>query len=187
MSGPANPRDEAERLLAAALAGLSVATQATRGIATGSPECCVCPLCRAIAAVRDPSPQFAERLASSAGDLATGLAGVLRAFAEAAGSGPTKTPPPRSDDSGDVWSAATRAPGQSEPAAPPRAPGTKPMAKKAVKPTAKKATPPPNATEPGPGDAGGAGRSGTAGDAGGAGGLGTDGGETGGGEAGQWD
>src|SRR5439155_390062 len=57
--------------------------EARAGIATGSPECCVCPLCRVIAAMRDPSPEFAERLATGAGDLATGLAGVLRAFGTA--------------------------------------------------------------------------------------------------------
>lgn len=75
-----DPREEAERLVAAALAAVSVAARGTTGFATGSAECCVCPLCKAIAAMRDPDPTFAERLASGAGDLATGLAGVLRAF-----------------------------------------------------------------------------------------------------------
>lgn len=37
------------------------------GFATGSPECCICPICRAVAALRDPSPEFAERLATGAG------------------------------------------------------------------------------------------------------------------------
>ena len=37
-------------------------------------ECCVCPVCRVIAAMRDPSPELAERLATGAGDLATGVA-----------------------------------------------------------------------------------------------------------------
>ena len=78
-----DPREEAERLVAAGLAAVSMAARGTTGFATGSAECCVCPLCRAIAAVRDPDPTFAERLASGAGDLATGLAGVLRAFADA--------------------------------------------------------------------------------------------------------
>ncbi|MGA3563967.1 hypothetical protein [Melissospora conviva] len=49
-------------------------------VATGSPECCVCPVCRAITAVRDPNPEFAERLATGAGDLAAGVASLLRAF-----------------------------------------------------------------------------------------------------------
>ena len=47
----------------------------------GSPECCVCPVCKMIAALRDPSPEFTERLASGASDLAAGIAGVMRAFA----------------------------------------------------------------------------------------------------------
>src|SRR5262245_40184823 len=49
-------------------------------IATGSAECCICPICRAIAAIRDPSPEFAERLASGASDLAAGVTSILRAF-----------------------------------------------------------------------------------------------------------
>jgi hypothetical protein len=53
-------------------------------IANGSEECCVCPVCRAIAAVRDPSPEFAERLATGASDLAAGATSILRAFGEAA-------------------------------------------------------------------------------------------------------
>ncbi|MFI5838512.1 hypothetical protein ACIA8K_02175 [Catenuloplanes sp. NPDC051500] len=54
------------------------------GFATGSPECCVCPVCRAITMVRNPTPEFAEQLATSAGDLAAGVAGLLRAFSTAA-------------------------------------------------------------------------------------------------------
>jgi hypothetical protein len=53
-------------------------------IANGSDECCICPVCRAIAAVRDPSPEFAEKLATGASDLAAGLTSILRAFGEAA-------------------------------------------------------------------------------------------------------
>ena len=67
--------------------------------ATGSAECCVCPICRAIVALRDPSPEFAERLATGAGDFAAGVASLLRAFstATASGAGPDQTAgePPR--------------------------------------------------------------------------------------------
>jgi hypothetical protein len=141
-----DPREEAERLVAAALAAVSVAARSTSGFATGSAECCVCPLCKAIAAMRDPDPRFAERLASSVGDLATGLAGVLRTFGDAAptdgsakahddGETPTATSgdfasrdtsrgstgnEEKADPAEDVWHAATT-------------PKTKPMAKKAVK------------------------------------------------------
>ncbi|MFU8849936.1 hypothetical protein ACNAW0_02940 [Micromonospora sp. SL1-18] len=93
------------------------------GFATGSPECCVCPVCRGIAALRDPSPEFAERLATGAGDLAAGVASLLRAFApaepaaptDAAGAGrpgeATRTP---TDDH--VWREATRTGHDSQPA-----------------------------------------------------------------------
>jgi hypothetical protein len=53
--------------------------------ATGAPECCVCPICRAISALRDPSPEFAERLATGAGDFAAGVASLLRALSSAPG------------------------------------------------------------------------------------------------------
>jgi hypothetical protein len=93
-------------------------------VANGSPECCVCPVCRTIAAVRDPSPQAAERLATGAGDLAAGVASFLRSVAAAAGSaseparprpdqartGPEQAP----SDSGQAPSATER-PGSGEP------------------------------------------------------------------------
>jgi hypothetical protein len=50
--------------------------------------------------MRDPSPEFAERLATGVGDLATGLAGVLRAFG-------TPVHPEPDGDGDDVWHAAT--------------------------------------------------------------------------------
>lgn len=79
-----DPREEAERLVAAVLGSASVAADGLQGFATGSPECCVCPVCKAIAAAREPDPDFAERLASGAADLASGLAGVMRAFSKVA-------------------------------------------------------------------------------------------------------
>ncbi|MGV9214865.1 hypothetical protein ACTFTM_23640 [Micromonospora sp. RB23] len=107
---PGSAREEAERLVAALLAGARLASSGSGGgafgplggmvagvlghssapggggrtaggFATGSAECCVCPVCRGIAALRDPSPEFAERLATGAGDLAAGVASLLRAFA----------------------------------------------------------------------------------------------------------
>jgi hypothetical protein len=123
----ADPRTEAERLVATALAALSMATRSTEGFATGSTECCVCPVCKAIAAARDPSPEFAERLATGAGDLATGVASVLKAFGGASNEtgkteapkteapkteapkteAPPKTPGEAPRESGDVWHDAT--------------------------------------------------------------------------------
>jgi hypothetical protein len=153
---PVDPREEAERLIAAVFGSAQVAAEQLRGFATGSAECCLCPICRVIAAAREPSPEVAERIASGAADLASGLTGMLRTFARVAQ--PASTGRGAPDDS-DPWRAATRGtapqppgpPQAAEPAAPaadvPAAPPTppKPMAKKAVKPT-----PPPPDSEPAP-------------------------------------
>ncbi|HEX8927952.1 MAG TPA: hypothetical protein VGA45_03475, partial [Actinomycetota bacterium] len=61
--------------------------------ATGSAECCVCPLCKVIAAMRDPSPETAAKLAVGAGDLANGVASMMRALSAITGERPaTKQP-----------------------------------------------------------------------------------------------
>jgi hypothetical protein len=77
---------------------------------TGSAECCVCPVCKAIAAMRDTSPETAERLASSAGDIATGVAGLMRALSSLGGERP-RPPAPRASsrpaDPDGVWARAT--------------------------------------------------------------------------------
>jgi hypothetical protein len=70
-------REEAERLVAAALATVSIA--ATR-VGYHVDESCGCPVCRAIIALRDPDPEVAQRLASGAADLAAGVASLLRAL-----------------------------------------------------------------------------------------------------------
>lgn len=98
---PGSARAEAERLVATALAMAQLAARgqrhgaaglgmlrdlfggATGPLATGEPACCVCPICRAVSALRDPSPELAERLATGAGDFAAGVASLLRAFAPA--------------------------------------------------------------------------------------------------------
>jgi hypothetical protein len=98
----------------------SAGGSAKEGWATGSAECCVCPICKAIAAMRDPSPQTAARLASGAGDFATGVASLMRAFSALSGdrsrtSRPARpAPPPPDPDT--AWSAATHSPGDHEPA-----------------------------------------------------------------------
>jgi hypothetical protein len=100
-------RDEAERLVAAAIAAFSLAARGLGGVAgsrrtaghsgfaTGSPECCVCPVCRVISAMRDPSPELAERLATGAGDLASTVAGILRSLSR---TGVRPNPPEREGD-----------------------------------------------------------------------------------------
>jgi hypothetical protein len=112
MAGSA--RDEAERLVATvlAMAGRSGLGAGTHGAwATGSAECCVCPVCRVIASLRDPHPVTAERLATGAGDLATGVASLLRAVSAMASNtrpAPPERPPARPPDPDTMWSAATR-------------------------------------------------------------------------------
>jgi hypothetical protein len=80
------------------------------GWATGSAECCVCPVCRVIAGMRDPSLETAVRLATGAGDLATGLTSVMRAFSAMTGERPRPKAParPRPDSPDETWSATTR-------------------------------------------------------------------------------
>jgi hypothetical protein len=91
--------------------GVQGAAQGGHKWATGSAECCVCPICRAIAAVRDPSPQTAVRLATGAGDVASGVASLMRGLSSIAGDGrkrparPAQPAPPSPDE---AWSAATR-------------------------------------------------------------------------------
>jgi hypothetical protein len=95
-------------------AGRQLWAGATRfgGWSTGSAECCVCPICRAIAGVRNPTPEQAERLATGAGDFASGVASLLRAFSTVTGTTGTSThrkPPPRPTTTPDqAWSTATR-------------------------------------------------------------------------------
>jgi len=92
------------------------------GWSTGSAECCVCPICRAIAGVRDPSPEQAERLATGAGEFASGVASLLRAFSVvtgATGGSTRRKPPARPTTTPDqAWSAATRRTNPADPTPP---------------------------------------------------------------------
>ncbi|MEU4567178.1 hypothetical protein [Micromonospora sp. NPDC023956] len=87
---------------------------AAHGFATGTAECDVCPICRAMRALRDPSPEFAERLATGAGDLAAGVASLLRAFVPEPTATTADEPDPAGDDQ--VWREATRTGHDSHPA-----------------------------------------------------------------------
>ena len=111
-------------------------------VANDSPECCRCPVCRMIAAARQPSPGFAERLASGVGFMAEGAARVMRgvAGARSAATGarpaPSPRPPAPAPDSWqgpDPWAAAT-----TEPPAPAMV-ATPPPVKKTGAKAAKKA------------------------------------------------
>ena len=117
-SGAPDPevvREEAERLVAAGLAAVSMvadrigAPARQRGgaaaagydalgdvlvgpadrrhsVANGSEECCRCPVCRVISAAREPDPDVAEKLATGVGTLAGGAARIARGVAGAVGS-----------------------------------------------------------------------------------------------------
>jgi hypothetical protein len=79
--------EEAARLLGAAQDWLHrvVLDPATARVATGSPECCWCPLCQLIAAMRGNRPELTERLSealTALTELQTALARLLRPAAE---------------------------------------------------------------------------------------------------------
>ena len=122
MAGTA--REEAERLVATVLAmagqsgrGGASTDGATSGDhqrgrwATGSAECCVCPLCRVIAGMRDPGLETTVRLAGGAADFATGVASLMRAVSVLTNdprpkpARPARPAPPTPDQ---AWSTATR-------------------------------------------------------------------------------
>jgi hypothetical protein len=148
-AAPDPVREEAERLVAAGLAAVSMAAERIgaptreRGgaaavgfdalgdvlfgrsghrrhsVANGSEVCCRCPVCRAISAAREPSPELAEALATGFGALAQGAARVLRGLADVAGAEPDRTDRPAQPDHADPWAAATaEPPGRSGPGHP---------------------------------------------------------------------
>jgi len=84
--------EEATRLLGAAQDWLHrvVLDPGTAKVATGSPECCWCPLCQLIAAARGSRPELTERLSEALGaltELQAALAGLLRGVTEPAAAG----------------------------------------------------------------------------------------------------
>lgn len=125
-SEPGTAREEAEKLVATVLAVAAMAANANPSLSNGSAECCVCPFCKVIAAVRDPDPEMVERIATGAGDLAAGFASFMRHVAMPDGRGES------------VWKHATSHTSEPEPA---KKPPVKKVAKKVVKKTVKKAAP----------------------------------------------
>ena len=78
MSGPSvgSAAEEAARLLAAAeqwarTRGSSLLDSPS--LATGSPECTACPLCQAVAALRQVRPETVQHLLDAAGSLVAAL------------------------------------------------------------------------------------------------------------------
>lgn len=85
----ASVREEAERLVSTVLAMASLAAKSLgeryAPTSTNGEVSCACPLCRIIAAVREPQPAFAAELATAVGDVAAGVAGILRTLSDPAG------------------------------------------------------------------------------------------------------
>jgi len=81
-SEPGPLADEAARLVAAGLEWAQRTASAIDPggdrIATGAAECAGCPVCRAVRALRDPSPDTAERLTAVVTELATMVVAGLR-------------------------------------------------------------------------------------------------------------
>ncbi len=80
---------EAARLLGAAQQWLQRAATEPGGVglATGSPQCCWCPLCQLVAALRGERPELTERLVQALGavtELQAARAGIVQALREAA-------------------------------------------------------------------------------------------------------
>lgn len=72
-------------------------------LATGSPECTVCPVCRAVAAAREVAPEVKEHLGAAAGSLLGAAAGLLQIWGAARSHSPadqTASPPHAQDASG---------------------------------------------------------------------------------------
>ena len=81
-SPPGSAADEAARLFAAVqdwlrtrAAGLADAEH----LATGSPECTVCPLCQAVSALRQVKPETVEHLLDAAASVVAALRTTLAA------------------------------------------------------------------------------------------------------------
>ena len=68
-------------------------------IATGAPECTVCPLCRAISAVRQVSPEVTAHLSAAAASLAQAVAALLATAPDA----PRRTDDVEHVDVADDW------------------------------------------------------------------------------------
>ena len=92
MSSPpvGSAAEEAARLLAAAEEWVRNHTGGhLDGLATGAPECTVCPLCQGIAAVRGVRPETVEHLLDAA---ASFVAALKTTVTGTAGPGPARRP-----------------------------------------------------------------------------------------------
>jgi hypothetical protein len=110
IGAPSRPRGGAAAAGYDALGDMLFGPSRRHSVANDSAECCHCPVCRVIAVARQPSPEFAERLASGVGTLAEGAARVLRVVAGpgAESTGPESTGPAPTADSSSAGKAEPR-------------------------------------------------------------------------------
>ncbi len=76
LSGWAREQGEGVSSTAGSMAG-SVVDELHEHIATGSPECAWCPLCRTVAALRQNSPEVRAHLAEAAASFMLALSGMM--------------------------------------------------------------------------------------------------------------
>ena len=110
MSQPGPLAEEAAKFLGAAQEWLhrTVLDPSTAKVATGSPECCWCPICQLVATVRGERPELAERLteltvalAPVLSGLQAAVAGLLRTGQSPGGEHPTGEDPTGEHPTGD--------------------------------------------------------------------------------------
>jgi hypothetical protein len=76
LSGWAREHGDGMSRTAGAMAG-SVADEVRDHLATGTPECAWCPICRTVSAVRQTSPEVRAHLADAASSLLLAVTGML--------------------------------------------------------------------------------------------------------------
>ena len=93
MTEPGPLAEELTRFFGAAQAWVqrSILDPATARVATGSPECCQCPLCQVVEAVRGERPELLERFA----EVQSSVAQLLRSLTEPGVEPTTEAPEPR--------------------------------------------------------------------------------------------
>jgi hypothetical protein len=86
LSGWAREHGDGVSSVAESMAG-SVADELHDHLATGSPDCAWCPVCRTVAAVRQTSPEVRAHLASAASSFMLAVSGMMATQAPARESG----------------------------------------------------------------------------------------------------
>lgn len=99
LSGWAREHGDGVSGMAGAMAS-SVADELHDHLATGSPECAWCPVCRTVAAIRQTSPEVRAHLASAASSFMLAVSGMMAPPTRARGEGVERID---LDDDPDGW------------------------------------------------------------------------------------